>query len=1114
MDKPANTTASLSRRELEVAELYADGSNYREVAERLYIAQATVRTHLGNIYRKLEVSTKIELRRMLGDGDGDGGARRERMPHSEPAFQDLTSLRHVTVLNAAPDAIGRLAENLSPDDLAEVITSFKDEVAKAAKVHGGLMTGQVNSEGNICFGVPEADETDPERAVNCAIEIERRCRARKFANNQTLAVRIGVYSGPVVVKGDALGPTAVIGGAAYMAAQLGREARGGGIVVCARTHAALGGLFGFTELGAIEIDGASARQAFSVSGAALGVTRFEALHGYRLSPLVGRQHEVNLLDALFRRAIDGVGQAALISGEPGIGKSRMVRALCDKLSVSPRDPLVFQCSPHERASTLHAVASTLRKLASVDSLATPGECLEAVTALFGGEIEGDPVARDLIGHLTFIPYQLPEGVQPIASDRRQSATLDLLDRFVRRCANERGHLIVFEDLHWADPTMVDWLERLLAEVENLPVLILCTARPEFSLRAEIGSTVTTLALPRLGKEATLELVREQFGKEALQPELMRQIAERSGGIPLYVEEIARAFLELGQSETKVPATLAASLTSRLDRLGAGKAVVQAASVIGFDFEMDVLREIVGLAPAQLEKSVRALLASHLVLRRPGASPGALQFRHALIRDAAYESLLRGRREQLHARIADHLAALIPEVAPTKPELLAHHYSEAGLAEKAVPQWLRAGEHAAARSAHAEAISHLSKGLELLATLPETRDRNEKELALKIAIGPSILATRGFGDEIFAETNERARELAEQLRDDTSHFTALWGLWIHALAAERFESAETLTNRLLSAVGRQSDSATLLQTHHAAWTTDFFRGKFASCLAHAEEGENCYDLQRHSNHKFIYGGHDPAVCELSFRALAEWLMGFPDRALASSRRAVALAAKIDHANSQAQALMTKAMVHYFRGEAEEAYETGEEMVALSTEHGLGMWTPLLQEVSRAALSSCGKSMLELSATRESLATLQRTGVGVFGPFRLAAFVDALRRTGQHAATAESLGYLHAAQAMIDRKGETWFQAEILRLRGDILLDASTVATRQEGETLLRVAIETARAMEAHSLELRAATSLARHWVNDQHPCEAHDLLAPTLGWFTEGFDTADLKEAKALLDKLH
>ncbi len=1099
MDKPASATESLSRREREIAKLYADGSNYREIAERLCIAPATVRTHVGTIYRKLGVSTKIELRRTLGDGE----SQRERVPRSETASQDVPSRRHVTVLSAAPDAIGRLAEELSPDDLAEVIAGFQDEVAEAARIHGGLRIGQGSAESGICFGVPEADETDPERAVNCALEIERRCRARKIANDRILAVRIGVYSGPVIVKGDALEPSAVIGGAAYMAAQLGREARGGGIVVCARTQAALGGLFGFTELGAVEIDGASALQTFSVSGAASAVTRFEALHGYRLSPFVGRQHEVSLLESLFRRAMDGVGQAALILGEPGIGKSRIVRTLCDNLSVSLRNLLVFQCSPHERTSTLHAIASTLRQRAGVDALATPGARLDAVSALFGGEIAGNPVARELIGNLTLLPYQLPEGTQPIAADRRQSATLDLLDRFVRRCAGERGQVIVFEDLHWADPTTLVWLEQLIGEVESWPVLILCTARPEFSLPAGIASNVTTLALPRLGKEATQELVSAQCGEEALPPEVMRQIAERSGGIPLYVEEIARALLEVGQSENAVPVTLAASLTSRLDRLGAGKAVAQAASVIGRDFEIDVLREIVGLSPAQFEKAVKALLASRLVLRRTGAGPGAHQFRHALIRDAAYESLLRGRREYLHARIADCLATLNPEISAAEPELLAHHYSEAGLAEKAVTQWLRAGEHAAARSAHLEAISHLSKGLELLATLPETRDRIEKELALKIALGPSILATRGFGDLAFAETYERARELAEQLQDDSSHFTALWGLWIHNLAAERFETAETLTTQLLSAVGRQSDSAILLQAHHAAWTTDFFRGKFASCLDHTEKGESYYDRQRHHTHKFRYGGHDPAVCNLSFRSLSEWLMGFPDRALASSQRAVDLAIEIDHSNSHAQALMTKAMVHYFRGEAEAAYETGEAMVALSVEHGLGMWTPLLQEVSRAALASCGRGEQVLDATRESLATLQRTGVGVFGPYRFAAFVDALRRTGQHAAAAESLGYLDAAQSMIDRKGESWFQAEILRLRGEVLLD----------EAPFHVAIETARAMKARSLELRAATSLARHWVNNHYRRDAHDLLAPVYGWFTEGFDTADLIEAKALLDEL-
>jgi predicted ATPase len=594
--------------------------------------------------------------------------------------------------------------------------------------------------------------------------------------------------------------------------------------------------------------------------------------------------------------------------------------------------------------------------------------------------------------------------------------------------------------------------------------------------------------------------------------VIARIVERAEGIPLFAEELTRAILELGEAEDAVPTTLQASLMSRLDRLGAAREVAQAAAVIGRDFDADLLAESVPESAPDLGTALDTLLASRLVLRRAAPGAGAYQFKHALVRDAAYASLLKARREALHATVADRLIARHGQGSDVAPELIAHHYTEAGLAEKAVPQWRLAGGHAAARSAHLEAIAHLSKGLELLATLPETRDRAEQELALKIALGPAILATRGFGDPALAETYERARELAEQLQDDTNHFTALWGLWIYHVASERFKTAEALSTQLLSAAGRHSDSAIHLQAHHAAWTTGFFRGEFASCLDHTEKGESYYDRQRHRTHKFRYGGHDPAVCSLTIRSFAEWLMGFPDRALASSQRAVDLAIEIGHPNSHAQALTTKAIVHYFRGEAEAAYEMGEATVALCAEHGLGMWAPLLMEVSQAALASCGRGEPSLDATRESIAALQQTGVGIFGPFRLATFVDALRRAGQSGAVAESLGFLDAAQSIIDRKGEIWFQAEIHRLRGEVLLDGPAIA-RQEGEAAFHRALETARTQEARSLELRAATSLARHWVNNDNRTAAHDLLAPVYGWFTEGFDTPDLIDAKELLDGL-
>jgi len=704
---------SLSVRERQIAEAYAAGNSYRKIAERLFIAPATVRTHLSTIYRKLGVSTKIELLRALeGPSPPTAGAPAPKPSAvAAPARRYGSGKRQVTVLCAMPDRLPGIIDSFGPEETAAVVGLLRRTGEEAVARHGGELIGGHVGDVTACFGLPASDETDAERAVECALSIRENLRRHRGPDGNVLDARIGLFTGPVVAH-DRSGGGELVGGATpYLAAALAREAKGGGVVVCARTRAVLGGLFAFDDLGPIEIDsGPDVMRSFGVTEATPSETRFEALHGYRLSPFVGRDREVALLESLFERATVGEGQAVLISGEPGIGKSRMIRALSDRLALAPEAMLFFQCSPHEQTSPLHPVARSLRQAAGVNRHGDAEGRLDALAALLGAAIETRESDRQLVAELASIRREPPVEIEPLPPEKRRAAMLALLDRFLCRRAVAGPLLVVFEDMHWADPTTTHWFERVLGLIETLPVLVLATARPEFVFQPAGRPNVTVLTLARLRRDDVMRIVADQAGARSLAPALVARIAIRAEGVPLFAEELTRAILELGETEHAVPATLQASLMGRLDRLGLAREVAQAAAVIGRDFERDLLAEIVPHGPRGLEKALDALLASRLVLQRPTEGAGAMQFKHALVRDAAYDSLLRARRESLHLALAETLLATRGSGREVAPELIAGHLIEGGEPGRSVPLLIEAARAALWKGADSEAELTIRKAL--------------------------------------------------------------------------------------------------------------------------------------------------------------------------------------------------------------------------------------------------------------------------------------------------------------------------------------------------------------------------------------------------------------------
>jgi len=623
-----------------------------------------------------------------------------------------------------------------------------------------------------------------------------------------------------------------------------------------------------------------------------------------------------------------------------------------------------------------------------------------------------------------------------------------------------------------------------------------------------------MALNRLGQRDGAALVARVVGDAGLCGEIVDEIVERADGVPLFVEELTKAVLETSNCDggvaavlaaSAIPATLHASLIARLDRLGpSAKEVAQIGALIGREFGYDLIRQVAGRPAAELRLALDRLAEAELLFCRGIAPRSSYLFKHALVQDAAYGTLMRVRRQELHGRVAVALERHFTDLIERQPELLAHHLATAGNTERAVDQWLKAGQHAAARLAHLEAIRHFERGLAALAVLPEGSARDEREIELQLARGLSLFTAGGYSSAEAAKAYARARKLAE-LRDDPHRlFMAVYGLWQSANGAGRVFECRRLSNRLQQLTAGKAGDELRLQAHHSAWATCLFAGEPVAAREHSEAGRRLYDPDRHRSHRLLYGGHDPGVCASFVGAQVQWLLGYPDKALALGSEALALAERIAHPFSLVDALLFNTMLHLDRGAPELALQRLEAAEALVAEQRLGfVMEPRF--LRGAALSAQGASEDAVACLREGLTSrLGAMRLGLYGLVRLA---DALTRRGDHGA-----GLAAAMEGLTaqEQTGHCQWDAELHRLQGIALVGLDRL---EEGQGALEEALRVARRQQAKSYELRAATNLARLWGEQGRRKKARDLLAPVYGWFTEGFDTPDLKEAKALLEEL-
>jgi predicted ATPase len=745
--------------------------------------------------------------------------------------------------------------------------------------------------------------------------------------------------------------------------------------------------------------------------------------------------------------------------------------------------------------------------------------LERVALRFEREESPEQKLSKLEGFVVQYGLPLAEVVPLFAALLSLPLTADYVPLTV---SPEQPVLFVMEDLHWIDPTTLEFLSFLVDQGPTARILALFTFRPDFSPPWTGRSHLTQVTLTRLPRHQAVELTGRVAHSKALPPEVVEQVVAKTDGVPLFVEELTKMVLESGLLQERaeryeltgplpplaIPTTLHDSLMARLDRLATVKSLAQLGATLGREFSYELLQAVSPWDEGTVHRGLQQLVQAEFLYQRGLPPQATYRFKHALIQDTAYQSLLRSTRQQYHQRIAQVVETRFPEVCATQPELLAHHYTEAGVLAQAIPYWQRAGQRASQRSAHLEAMAHLNKGLELLTTLPDTPERAQQELVLQTTLGPALMATKGYAAPEVEYAYARARELCQQVGETPQLFQALWGLWYFYLVRAEFQTAHELGEQLLRLAQRVQVQVLLLLAHRVLGQTLAFLGEFSTAQVHLDQGITLYNPEQHRSLASLYGQDQGVICR-SWAALALWCLGYPDQALRRSREALTLAQELAHPFSLAYAICFAGMFCQLRREVQAAQERATAESALCAEQGFTLYMARGTILRGWTMAEQRQGAEGLAQMRQGLASYQATGAAVFRPYYLAFLAEAYGKVGQ---TEAGLTALAEALAVVDNTGERYWEVEIHRLKGELLL-ALSAEKHAEAEACFHQALDIARRQQAKSLELRAAMSLSRLWQHRGKRDEARELLAPVYGWFTEGFDTADLQEAKALLAEL-
>jgi class 3 adenylate cyclase/tetratricopeptide (TPR) repeat protein len=1050
---------------------------------------------------------------------------------SNVAPEDRAERRQVTVMFS--DLVGStaLSARMDPEDLREVISAYQRSVAEIVGRFGGFVAKYMGDGVLVYFGYPQAHEDDAERAVRAGLQLVTAVGDLK--THAALQTRIGIATGLVVV-GDLIGSgasqeQAIVGDTPNLAARLQGVAEPNSVVVAESTRKLVGSLFELEDLGPQELNGISGlTRTWAALRPALVEGRFEAMHASGLTDLVGREEELDLLLRRWSKAKFGEGQVVLLSGEAGIGKSRLTVALLERLATEPHTRLRYFCSPQHTDSALYPIMSQMERAAGLTHDDIAQAKLDKLDSLLA-QCSTSPQDAALFAEMLSLPNDGRYPALELIPQQRRQKILEAFTKQIETFARRSPVLMVFEDAHWADPTSLEAFGRAVMDrISALNALLIVTYRPEFEPPWIGQPHVTNLTLNRLGQREIAAMINRLTGNKPLLASVKQDIVERTDGIPLFIEEMTKAVLEAdGQEDAEraaasiptpslaIPASLHASLMARLDRLGSAKEVAQIGAVIGREFSYALLAAVAGKEEGVLQAALDGLTGAGLLFRQGTPPQATYLFKHGLVQDTAYSTLLRDRRRVLHARIAEVLETQFPEIPESQPELVARHYTEADLIEKSVAFWAKAGRQLLARSALVEAIAQLSRALDQIATLTSTPALRREEIELQVAIISPLMNMKGFSSPEAKAAIERARVLIEQaeaLGDPLENPLILYSLlcvaWATNFGAFNGVVLRSLAAQFLALAEKQGVPAPTMIGHSLVAYSLVPTGNFTQGRRHCDQAIGLYDPAYRP--LSLLFGWDAWICTLGLRSQALGLLGYPEAALADANQGLKEARDLGHSQTLFQAFNYAIVIHFLCGNYATLETLANELLTFAEEQkSLAQWKPVGVTYRGFAFAATGRASEAVRLITPGLAAYRSAGATFLTPLMLSLLGKSYSELGQ---LDDAWRSLNEAKEVIESTGETWFEAHVHHMAGEIALKPPQPDTAK-AEAHFERALAVARLQQAKSWELRAATSMARLWRDQGKPQQARELLASVYGWFTEGFNTPDLKEAKALLDQL-
>ncbi len=1059
--------------------------------------------------------------------------RPEREPASSGShMKHEAELRQVTIAIFAyePDDSASSGSSAShSEQLHDQAKSFATFVSKKVAALGGATVHALGEEVTACFGFPHTFEDAPQRAIRVGLQVMRDLAAseqNKAGLPAAAQTRVTIHSGEAVAENVDSGAgmtVSLVGDARNTANRLSAISESGTIVISAATHQRVALYFECESLGPQRVRGiAKPVELFEVKKEAASRNRVELVDPGNLTPLVGRNTELTILKDRWEQALDELGQIVLLIGDAGLGKSRLIRELREHvIEEDSEDAAVIElrCSQYHQGTSFFPIAEFLSQLLEFEDR-SPEERLDSVVRYLQDLKLETAENIALLCDVLSVPTGARYPALTFSPHRIKELTQEFLLHWLRQMADASPVLFIVEDLHWLDPSTLELLEKHVSEFERGRVLSVLTFRHEFETPWSSKPHQTQIALNRLTKRQIGEMMRKRTGRKDIPESIVNQVIDRTDGIPLFIEEFTVVIIESGildSTDTEastasllnvIPATLQDLLLSRLDRMAADRDVIQFAATIGREFSFELLAAACDLPEADLHSELDKLVRAEILFQKGQRSEAGYIFKHALLQDAAYRSMLSTKRQACHQCIAEALESRFPQTAEAQPELLAHHFTAAGSTEKAVGYWLKAGLRSREQSAEIEAISHLTKGRKLVETLPESPERDGMELQILSPLGTAYIASRGYAAPEVGPIFARARELCEKIGDPTALLAVMWGIWVWNLVCGKLQLCRDLAQEAMGWAEAGGDRGIIMETHHLPAVTMQYRGDYARARDHSAEAISLCDDPEVCRFWTARTGQNSSVAHRCYLFLPLWHLGSTDEALRVNEEAIGLAREIAHPFTLAYVLHHTGWFLLQCRLGAQLQAAAEEQIAITSEQGFAFWHASAIFYKGAGLFHQGDVEAALPLMEEGAQAWHATGAELTMTYQFSTLCKAYTAAGRFEDAHKALD---RGLRFVEDNEERCEEAELYRVKGELLLAESSDQTA--AEACFHQALATARRQQGKAWELRTTMSLARLWQQQNRREEAHAVLTSVYATWTEGFTTPDLKDAGALLAEL-